>query len=106
MCITPLYSCTMEYQHYRLKVVLEYLQKSMVKVFDLPGNTPDLNPIVTLWSYIMNKVEEKQPSSTKELVTAIKEVWEKKISTYCALVKSMPSCLATVVQEKGGHTKY
>ena len=77
----------MEHQHYRLKVVLEYLQKSMVKVFDLPGNTPDLNPIVTLWSYIMNKVEEKQPSSTKELVTAIKEVWEKKISTYCALVK-------------------
>ena len=54
------------------------------------------------------KVAEKQPSSAKELVTAIKEVWVKKISTkYCAsLVKSMANSLAAVVQEKDEHTKY
>ena len=79
----------------------------MVKVFDLLGNTPDLNPIKNLWSYMKNKVAEKQPSSAKELVTAIKEVWEKEISTYCAsLVKSVPNCLGAIVQEKAGHTKY
>ena len=55
-----------------------------------------------------NKVAEKQSSIAKELVTAIKEVWMKEISTeYCAsLVKSMPSRLAAIVREKGGHTKY
>ena len=56
----------------------------------------------------MNKVAEKQPSSAKEYVTAKEKVWLKKISTeYCAsLVKRMPSRLATVVREKGGHTEY
>ena len=55
-----------------------------------------------------NKVAEKQSSSAKKLVTAIKEVWVKEISTeYCAsLIKSKPSHHAAVVQEKGEHTKY
>ena len=54
----------------RSKVVLEYLWKSKVQVFDWPGNSPDLNPIENLWSYKKNKVAEKQPSDAKELVTA------------------------------------
>ena len=92
---------------HRSKVVLEYLSKSKVEVLDWSGNTPDLNPNKNLWSY-MNKVAEKQPSSAKKFVTAIKEDWVKEISPeYCAsLVKSMPSHLAAVVREKGGHIKY
>ena len=70
-----------------------------MEVFYWPGNSPDLNPIENLWSYTKNKVVEKQPSSAKELVTAIKEVWVKEISIeyQASLVKSMPSHLAAVV---------
>ena len=77
----------------------------MVEVLDWPGNSLNLNPIKNLWSYIKDKVAEKQPSSAKELVTPIKKVWVKEISIeyYASLIKSMPSCLAAVVQEKGGH---
>ena len=80
---------------HRSKVVLEYLQKSKVEVLDLPGNSPDLNPIKNLWSYIKNKVTEEQPSSATELLTAIKQVWVKDISTeYCASpVKVCPAVL-------------
>ena len=48
---------------------------------------------------------EKQPSSAKKFVTAIKEVWVKEINTeyYASLVKSMPSRLAAVVRKKGEH---
>ena len=90
------------------KLVWEYLWKSNVKVFDWPGNCPYLNPIENLWSYIKNKVAEKQPFSARELVTAVKKVSVEEISTdYCAsLVKFMPSRLAAVVREKGGQTKY
>ena len=86
---------------HRSKVVLEYLWKSKVEVLDWPENSPDLNPIENLWNYMKSKVEEKQPSRVKKLVTAIKEVWVKEISTeYCAsLVKSMPSRFATVMRD-------
>ena len=60
------------------KVVSEYLRKSNVEVLDWPGNSPDLNPIKNLSSYMKNKVAEKQPSNTKQLLTAIKEVCVKK----------------------------
>ena len=56
-----------------------------------------------------NEMAEKQPFSAKELVTAIKEVWVKEISTkYSAsIIKSMPSHNAAVVREKkGGPTQY
>ena len=92
----------------RSKMVSGYLKKKQVAVLDWPGNSPDLNPTENLWSYMKNKVAEKQPSSARELVTAIKEVWIKEIGAeYCAsLVKSMTSHLAAVVLEKSGHAKY
>ena len=82
--------------YHGLKVVLKYLWKSKVEVLVWPGNSPDLNPIESLQSYTKDKVAEKQPSSAKEFVTAIKEVWVKEISTeYCALLVkkyAQPSC--------------
>ena len=65
---------------HRLKAVLEYVLKSKMKILDWFANSPDLNPIKNLWSYMKNKVAEKQLFSAKELVTRIKEVWMKKIS--------------------------
>ena len=78
-------------------------------VLDWLGNSPDFNPIENLWSTPKNKVAEKQSPCATELVTAITEIWGKEIGQdYCAsLVKSRPSCcLAAVVREKVGHTKY
>ena len=52
-----------------------------------------------------NKIAQKQTSRGKEVVSAIKEVCVKEISTeYCkSEVNSMPSYLAAVVREKDGH---
>ena len=93
---------------HRSKAVSEYFLRSKVEILDWPEYTPDLNPIKKWWSYIKNKAAEKQRYTAKELVSAIKEVWVKEISTdYCtSLVKCMPSRLAAVVREKGGQTKY
>ena len=78
---------------HRSKVVSEYCRKNKLEVLDWLEDSPDLNPIQNLWSYIKNKVAEKQPSSAKELVTAIKEVWVKEISTeYNALKLCQLSC--------------
>ena len=88
--------CMHEAPCHRSKVVSKHLRKSKVKDL-LPGRSPDLNPIENLWSYIKNKVAEKQPSTGKKLVTAIKEVWVKEISTeYCASLIKV--CLAVLLQ--------
>ena len=50
---------------HRSKVISEYLRKSKVGVLVWPGNNLDLNPIENLWSYMKNKVAEKQLSSAK-----------------------------------------
>ena len=56
------------------KVVSEYLTKSKVEILDWPENSPNLDPIETLWRYTKNKVLEKQPFSAAKLLIAIKEI--------------------------------
>ena len=55
-----------------------------------------------------SKVTEKNPSSEKELISAIKHVWETNITAdYCRnLARSMPDWIKAVLANKGGHTKY
>lgn len=93
---------------HRSKLVKSYLQEKNVAVLDWPGNSPDLNPIENLWQVMKNKVADQHPPSIESLKTAIKIVWTQKItSQYCCnLVDSMPRRMATVVKNRGGHTKY
>ncbi len=63
---------------HRSKVAKTFLAENRIKVLDWPGNSPDFNPIENLWTNMKNKVAEKHPSSVKDLVKVIKEVWVKK----------------------------
>ena len=54
-------------------------EKSKVKTVDWLGNSPDINPIKNLWTYLKDKVAEKQPSNAEALRMTIKEVWVKEI---------------------------
>ena len=55
-----------------------------------------------------NTVAQKHPSSAKDLVKVIKEVWVKEISQqFCRNpVHSMPRRLQKVIKNGGGSTKY
>ena len=57
---------------------------------------------------LKNKVSEKHPADAKSLVTAIKEIWTKKISAeYCKkLIDSMPQRIEAVLRSREGHTKF
>ena len=70
-------------------------------------NSPDLNPIESLWSQ-MKQLQSKEHAT---LATGLKKiafrVWGKIAPSYLkSLYESMPRHMKAVVDAQGGHTKY
>jgi hypothetical protein len=78
-------------------------------VMQWPANSPDLNLIEHLWSYLKRRLAEypePPPSITKLWQRAEKE-WEAiLLSVYQKLIESMPRGVAAVLKAKGHYTKY
>jgi len=72
-----------------------------------PPQSPDLNPIENLW-FIMKKELHKNPAtSIPDLKTKLLKIWtniDGEVVKSCVL--SMPKRLKTVLDQRGGHTKY
>ncbi len=78
-----------------------------VTVLDWPANSPDLNPIVNLWSIIKRKMRDTRPNNADDLKAAIKATWASMTPEQChKLITSMPCYIDAVIHAKGGPTKY
>ncbi|CAB5385256.1 unnamed protein product [Rhizophagus irregularis] len=74
-----------------------------------PAQSPDINPIENIWSYIEVKIHQRdsQPSSVSQLEQWVKEEWDAVPADYYRnLIKSMPRRIQAVIAVKGGPTKY
>ena len=80
------------------KKVKKFLQDHQIDLIKWPGNSPDLNPIENCWSYMKRKLQGANTSSISTLKEAIKKMW--------VLSASMPNRIKSVLQAKGGPTKY
>jgi hypothetical protein len=75
-----------------------------------PPNSPDLNPIETLWDEMKDWIQNHYPEvhrSYKRLRNAVQEAWEaithERIKE---LIKEMPARCKAVIKAEGGYTKY
>ena len=72
-----------------------------------PPNSPDLNPIENIWSWVNKKMREKGCSSFKdfqaEVLMTLKNISKQMITN---LYKSMPKRMSQVLEKKGGNVKY
>lgn len=84
-----------------------YLLYNTKQYLETPPQSPDINPIENLWAHLDAKIRERTINTKRDLIIALKEEWEK-ISTEITkrLVDSMPNRLASILNNKGGPTKY
>lgn len=72
-----------------------------------PPNSPDLNPIENIWSYVNRKVRQKGCSSFNEFKDQVLHTLNTiPKSVITNLYKSMPKRMRQVLEKKGGKIKY
>lgn len=74
-----------------------------------PPNSPDLNPIENIWSYMKDIIarDYANVSSAEEMKRIVKGMWDNfKDGEWDKLIQSLPDRMAAVIAAKGGSTKY
>lgn len=91
------------------RVARSFIESSNVELLPWPAQSPDINPIENLWSYIEVRIRQRdsQPSSVTQLEQWVMEEWDAvPVNYYRNLIKSMPRRVQAVLAANGGPTKY
>lgn len=92
---------------HKSKIVQDWLKENCPCLVDTPAQSPDINPIENLWSFLERKIRNHRISNKEDLKKALQEEWKKIPVEYCAkLVASIPRRLESVIQHRGYPTKY
>lgn len=81
-----------------------------VQLIFWPANSPDLNPIETIWNKMKDWLQEHYPRQScgyPQLRRQVLEAWEAvREEVFEDLIRSMPLRCQAVIDAQGGHTKY
>ena len=80
-----------------------------METLEWPPNSPDLNPIENIWSYMKDIIarDYAQVSSVEEMKRIVRHMWEQfKDGEWDKLLESMPHRMEAVIVAKGGSTGY
>ena len=83
------------------------IHEMQIPLEDWPSQSPDLNPIESLWSILDRSTSDRRRNTKAELWECLQEAWYKLDSSILTkLVESMPRRLNAVIDNKGYPTKY
>ena len=86
-----------------------FAERPHIILIKWPGNSPDLNPIENVWSWMKHQLKSTNCRTMEEWILEIKRLWVLRMedSDYLKkLVESMPRRLAEVIERGGACTKY
>jgi hypothetical protein len=91
------------------KLAQEWFHKKKVDTLDWPPNSPDMSIIEHIWDYLDCRICTRKPLpwNCAELWEALVEEWGCIEEEYITkLYESMPEHVKTLLDAKGGYTKY
>ena len=89
------------------KRITEFFAENNVKTLKWPANSPDLNCIENLWSWLDTKLSKMRIGNVDELKLAICDLLTNvPVQIFHNLVDSMPTRINECLQAKGGQTRY
>ena len=80
-----------------------------METLEWPPNSPDLNPIENIWSYMKDIIarDYAQVSSAKEMKRIVQDMWEQFTDgQWDKLIESMPNRMEAVIAANGGSTRF
>jgi len=85
----------------------EYMTRINILVIHCPSQSPDLNPIESLWSILDYMAKARHPRNENEFFEILKEEWGKiTVSILRRVAESMHRRLDAVIKANGYTTKY
>ena len=92
---------------HKCRVATEFFNENNIELLEWPAQSPDLNPIEHLWSILDQKVRQSYQSNKVTFMDELRRQWDLlPKSLLRTLVESIPNRLQSVIDNKGGATRY
>jgi DDE superfamily endonuclease len=79
-----------------------------MKILDWPPNSPDLNPIEHIWSYMKKVIAQySEVSSAEEMKRIVRDMWKSfRDEEWGKLIESLPERMEAVIAAGRGSTRF
>ncbi len=94
---------------HKTKKIAEFFEKNQIKTLNWPPQSPDINPIENLWSWVKRKRQKLygMPKNKVELTNQIMQIWDEiDENLIVSLALSVEKRLEAVIKVGGRQTKY
>lgn len=88
---------------HRPQAVKDFIRAQGHEIHEHPANSPDFNPIETIWGWMKQDIEVRNPGNKQRLEDAIFNSWESLSLTFIRnVIDHLRSYLTVIVNIEGG----